>query len=787
MPRHSLRTALCIGLAVAAGGGGVATGADVPPARGYEAGARRLEALIAREAADKGLPALSIALVDGRAVVWARGFGHADREAKIPATADTVYRVGPVSGLFTGLAVMQLAERGALDLDGPVTKYLPDFKPVSRFDGPVTLRQLMSHRAGLVREPPEGGPFDPSAPSLARTVAGLNRTELVHAPGSAEKYSDAGVATAGFVLEETQKQPFPRYLARTLLVPLGMGHSTFAPDPALAKDTARGVMGTYHGREFPAPTFEPGTVPAVGMYSSANDLARFLAVLLAGGKGDDGALVAPETLEAMWKPVGVAGKETGFGIGFRVETFEGRRRVGRGGSCLGFSAVLAALPDDRLGVVVLTSRDGAGGVTSHVADEALRQMLAVRARRRAPPVEETTALRPEVARRLAGRYRCGGETLDLEERGGRLWVVPGRGGLRVELRARGKALVVDDRLAYGETFEPLADGKLRFGGDTYERVSVAEPSPPPARWSGLIGEYGTDHGTLFVLEKDGKLHVLIGWYDLCPLREESADVYRFSDRGPYPGEKVVFTRDGSGRATRAEAAGMIFERRKVDGENGETFRIKAQRPLVELRREAAAATLPVEKGDFRKPELVDLTALDPTIKLDVRYATDNNFLSTPFYTSAKAFMQKPAAEALARVHKKLAERGYGLLIHDAYRPWAVTKMFWEATPEKQRVFVADPAKGSRHNRGCAVDLTLYVRKTGKPVEMVGGYDEFSDRSYPDYPGGTSRQRWHRELLRRSMEAEGFTVYEAEWWHFDYQDWRKYPILNKTFEEIAAKR
>ena len=99
--------------------------------------------------------------------------------------------------------------------------------------------------------------------------------------------------------------------------------------------------------------------------------------------------------------------------------------------------------------------------------------------------------------------------------------------------------------------------------------------------------------------------------------------------------------------------------------------------------------------------------------------------------------------------------------------------------------MADPSQGSRHNRGCAVDLTLYDRKTGKPVEMVGGYDEMSDRSYPDYLGGTSLQRCHRDLLRRAMEEEGFTVYEAEWWHFDYKDWRKYPILNKTFEDIAA--
>jgi D-alanyl-D-alanine dipeptidase len=98
--------------------------------------------------------------------------------------------------------------------------------------------------------------------------------------------------------------------------------------------------------------------------------------------------------------------------------------------------------------------------------------------------------------------------------------------------------------------------------------------------------------------------------------------------------------------------------------------------------------------------------------------------------------------------------------------------------------VADPQQGSRHNRGCAVDLTLYDLKTGNAVDMVSGYDEFSDRAYPDYLGGTSRQRALRALLRGAMESEGFKVYEAEWWHFDYRDWRQYPILNQTFEELA---
>jgi serine beta-lactamase-like protein LACTB len=315
---------------------------------------------------------------------------------------------------------------------------------------------------------------------------------------------------------------------------------------------------------------------------------------------------------------------------------------------------------------------------------------------------------------------------------------------------------------------------------------VKEPEPPPAKWLGLIGEYGWDHNTLYILERDGKLTALIEWVFLYPLTEEAADVYKFPDFGLYHGEKLIFTRDKSGRAMQVEAANVVFARRKLDGENDETFKIKPQRPLEELRKEALAAKPPEEKGDFRKPDLVDLTTLDDTIKLDIRYASENNFLSTRFYESAKAYMQHPAAEALIKVHKKLGEQGYGLLIHDGYRPWYVTKMFWDATPPKQRIFVADPAKGSRHNRGCAVDLTLYDRKTGKPIEMVGGYDEMSDRSYPDYLGGTSLQRWHRDLLRRAMEDEGFAVYEAEWWHFDYKDWKHYPILNLTFEQLKKE-
>jgi len=214
----------------------------------------------------------------------------------------------------------------------------------------------------------------------------------------------------------------------------------------------------------------------------------------------------------------------------------------------------------------------------------------------------------------------------------------------------------------------------------------------------------------------------------------------------------------------------------------QVFRITPLRPVEELRREALAAQPPVETGK-RAANLVELVTLDPTIRLDVRYAGSDNFLSTPVYTQARAFMQRPAAEALVAANAELREHGWGVLVHDAYRPWYVTKVFFEATPDDKKDFVADPAKGSKHNRGCAVDMTLYDLRTGKPAEMPSLYDEMSPRAAPDYAGGTAAQRQRRDLLRRVMEAHGFTVNEIEWWHYDYRDWEQYPILNVPFEEL----
>ena len=218
-----------------------------------------------------------------------------------------------------------------------------------------------------------------------------------------------------------------------------------------------------------------------------------------------------------------------------------------------------------------------------------------------------------------------------------------------------------------------------------------------------------------------------------------------------------------------------------------TMLVFAAAPLAGVQQSPAAVSSegpPHEEGTFRQPDLVELKKLDPTIKLDIRYATANNFLGRPVYSEARAFLQRPAAEALRRAHRALRKQGYGLVIHDGYRPWSVTKIFWDATPEDKKIFVADPAKGSRHNRGCAVDLSMFDLKTGETVEMPSLYDEMSERAHINYQGGTSEARRLRDLLRAAMEREGFAVYEPEWWHYDYKDWQSYRILNISFSDIG---
>jgi CubicO group peptidase (beta-lactamase class C family)/D-alanyl-D-alanine dipeptidase len=756
---------------------------NIPVRKDYAAIVQTLKPFVQREMSEKGLPGLSIAIIDDQQIVWAEGFGMADPHEGKPATAETVYRIGSVSKLFTDIAIMKLVERGEVNLDAPITDYLPDFRPRYPFGTPITLRQLMSHRSGLLREPPVGNYFETSQPSLAATVRSLNDTELVFAPNTHTKYSNAAIAVVGYLLEARSRQPFAKYLKSSVLDRMGLTHSSFETDPAAIDNLAKAEMWTYDGLKFDAPTFQLGMAPAGSMYSTVTDLGHFLSVLMARGQTDNGVLLQPKTIEQMWSPQFPNPGGRVFGLGFIVRSVNGHRLVGHGGAIYGFATTLDLLPDDKVGVVVTATKDAVNAVTERIGEEALKLVLDQRAGKPLTLPPATSAVSAEIGRVLVGRYGSGDDAVDITYLDGRLSLLKLAGGEQLELRKLGDDLIVDGATGNGIKVTPIADG-IRIGPKTLTKMSTPKPGGNVANFQGLIGEYGWDHDILYVFEKDQQLNVLIEWFEFDRLKQISDDVFNFPSRGLYDGEKAVFTRDASGNATQVQVSGVVFKRRPIGGVTGSVFRIPTVKNFANLRKQALADHPPAEAGEFRKADLVELSPLDPTIKLDIRYATPNNFLSTSVYSQPRAFLQRPAAEALLRAGKTLKELGYGLLIHDAYRPWYVTKIFWEATPEDKRIFVADPSQGSRHNRGCAVDLSLYELATGKPVEMVGVYDEMSERSYAGYPGGASLQRWHRELLRHAMEDQGFLVYPFEWWHFDYGDWKKYPILNLTFEQLS---
>jgi len=354
-----------------------------------------------------------------------------------------------------------------------------------------------------------------------------------------------------------------------------------------------------------------------------------------------------------------------------------------------------------------------------------------------------------------------------------------------EVRRTADEVVLDDSGTFSGDLQISADSnRIVIFGDSYDRVTASEPPPPSQTIQDIVGDYGWPHAYIRVYERDGRAYTRMTWSSYQPLTAAAGrDLWALpTSEGPYRLETIRFQRGVRGRINAAKLSGLVLPRREFGAEAAATLR-QSMRPIASLRAAALAAQPPVESGSKRAAELVELTPRMAGIRLDIRYATSNNFLQTPVYTQARAFLQRPAAEALRLVAADLAPKGFGLTIFDAYRPWFVTKMFWDATPEDNRIFVADPSQGSRHNRGAAVDLTLHELNSGDIVTMPGGYDEMSSRSFPLYVGGSSLQRWRRDLLREAMETRGFTVYEAEWWHFDFNGWKDFPISNVEFSAM----
>ena len=410
-----------------------------------------------------------------------------------------------------------------------------------------------------------------------------------------------------------------------------MNSTSFEPTPAMREGTwRRAVMWTYHGREFPAPTFELGHGPGRQPVLDRDRPGRSSCPSCSRAEGPGGPILKPETLEGdVDAAVRRGGRERrGFGLGFILAELDGHASVGHGGAIYGFATEFAALPDDKLGVVVVVvARRAPTPSRTRIADAALRLMLAAKDGKPLPTIETTEpAAEPDAPRSWPAATRDGDETaVELTERDGRLYLLPAAADFRLELRAGPASdLVVDDvarlrarLIAARATRSQVGERRLRADDRT------ADARAPQAGWRGLIGEYGWDHNTLFILEKDGQLHALIEWVLLDPLRRNRENVFAFPRLRPVPRREAGLhaRRDGPGDAGRGGRASSSSGG-KIDGEDGETFRIKPVRPSTSCAPSALAAKPPAETGEFREPDLVDLTTLDPTIKLDIRYATD---------------------------------------------------------------------------------------------------------------------------------------------------------------------
>ena len=311
------------------------------------------------------------------------------------------------------------------------------------------------------------------------------------------------------------------------------------------------------------------------------------------------------------------------------------------------------------------------------------------------------------------------------------------------------------------------------------------PTPCPPDWLGLLGIYGSGDSVLMILERDGALEGMVKGGRFYTLEVLGPDKFRFPNSGRLASRHVAFNRDASGKAISLKLEESLLPRDLAS--DGVVPRVKPARPLADLIREARAASPPTEPPAPFPSDLVDVTSLDPSIRVDLRYAGDQNVLGEELLETKRAFLQRPAAEALVRVHRALAKQGYGLVVRDAFHPWWVSKLVWEATPPEVRGFLADPLDGSGYNRGTTVDVGLYRLADRRIVDLPSLYGEMSVHTYTDFPGGTSEQRWYRDLLLQAMEADDFWSVRSQWWRYDVPEGRKYPILNVPFEGLGTPK
>jgi CubicO group peptidase (beta-lactamase class C family) len=532
--------------------------------------------LIKKQMRSNDVTGLSIAVVDGQRVVWAEGFGYADLERKIPATPETVYQLGSIAKLFTASAVMQLAEQDKLDIDQPVERYIPDFSVKSRFtqSAPITLRNLLTHHSGLPANLLKGMSVSDPEP-FDRIVDRLHNEYVSYPPNYVFNYSNIGMSLAGVAVERVSGEDFVSYMDEHMLQPLGMTHTRFSQH----------VHAKSYNNNKELPVLGLRDIPSSGLNSNALDMTRFMRMVLAGGTFDGRRILHSDTLAEMMRqqnPNVPLDFDMRIGLGWMLDGIDvkgGGTVVGHGGTTLNFQSMLVLLPEQKLGVIVLSNTASSHMVVNHIATETLQKFLEaksgiVQPPKKMPPFVDTP-LSPELLQSFSGYYDTMAGLVRVRDAGGDL-----------EVDALGKEFVLkqrsDDRFAveynlfglfpiYIDTLSDIGfslrkvDGKEllvgKVGGRELLFGEKLRPAPLPKEMLDYVGDYeitghveGTVPSRIQIIHEGG---MLIGQFTL---KEVPGFVFRIAFQ-PVSDNQLILAGVGAGRGDTLRLLHIGNERR----------------------------------------------------------------------------------------------------------------------------------------------------------------------------------------------------------------------------------
>lgn len=669
-------------------------------------------------AEERRIPGIAFGLVgaDGT-LLYSSSHGFSDVEKKIPVSSTSVYRIASMTKSFAAMGILVLRDAGKLQLDDPVSKYIPEINhihPLTDDSPPITIRHLLSHTAGF----PEDNPW--ADRQLQKTdeefLEFLKKgTSLSNTPGMGFEYSNLGFAMLGVIITRVSGEHYEQFIRKHIFQPLGMNHTYWEYEEAPANKLVHGYR-LENGKWVKQEMLHSGAYGVMGgLLTTIEDFAKYMNFHLAAWparSGGDTLFLKRSTIREMHlpshlssflpaatRPGGIPCPRVGsynFGLGWSKDC-RGIEQIAHSGGLPGFGTQWTMLPQYGVAVVCFANLtySGVTALNTRIVDTLLSlanlkpltlQPSAILEQRK----KELMALLPD-------------------------WKNAAASGIFA-------VNFFDDYFI--DSLRKQCTALFKKAGKVIG-VSAMQPD------NELRGN--------FVIECE-KASLLVR-FTLSP--EDPALIQYFS----------------------------IRELSNEKGKYGLSTLSSLQQYKQYIAQHPAA-------------ELVNLEKFIPGIKLDIRYAQSNNLMKRPVYKTAAAYLSRPAAEALKRIQEELKPMGYGLKVFDGYRPYAVTITFYESV--RDSVFAASPYTGSRHNRGCAVDLTLIDLATGKELDMPTPYDSFTKEASAYHTPLPPQVLKNRELLQRVMLKHGFHILPSEWWHFDYGGWDNFPVFDIQFETLAGQ-